>query len=383
MSISSKIGPLRPVLIPGLLVTLIFVVIVTFSFVPSADSSTTAESVDIKSPAHQAALAKHARNSSLGFGEIVYISMPDRSDRQDAMHLLASFYDLKLTLVPGVNGSEVNIKAIPDEMPADARPSVLGCWRAHANAWRYLLESDMDTLLVFEDDLDWNPNLRNTLETLSLQMQNSKLRVTEPSDYERQTAPYGLDWDVLYLGSFRHGGNPDFKDFVQIWDDPDVPDKSRLNKGRYSNTQALQDFGLTEEEIGTKRALAPSYWTMHTTAYAITRQGAQRLLFLMSYAGELHGDVDVEMTRLFRDGKLRGYSLTPPAFSQFKVGGTKDSDNIKAADGKSTDGKGNLHGLNNNIKGSARKKMVESLQLDNWNDYKRLKEQQSVATRKT
>ncbi|KAK9366985.1 hypothetical protein V1509DRAFT_611058 [Lipomyces kononenkoae] len=374
----------RPTLIPVMLISVVVVIIIynSFSFVlQSGKSSTTAESVDIKSPAHQTALAKHAHNSTLGFGEIVFISMPDRSDRQDAMHLLASFYDLKLKLVPGVNGSEVSSKSIPDEMPADVRPSVLGCWRAHADAWRYLLESEMDTLLIFEDDLDWNPNIRNTMETLSLQMQNSKIRVTEPSDYERQTAPYGLDWDVLYLGSFRHGGNPDFRDFVQIWDDPDVPDKSHLNKnGRYSNTVALQDFGLTEDEIGKKRVLAPSYWTMHTTAYAVTRQGAQRLLFLMSYAGELHGDVDVEMTRLFREGKLRGYSLTPPAFSQFKVGGTKDSDNINDADGKTTEGKGNLHGLNNNIQGSARKNMVEGLQLDNWKDYKRMKEQQSGAT---
>ncbi|KAK9385363.1 hypothetical protein V1515DRAFT_608417 [Lipomyces mesembrius] len=372
MWMSSKFGPLRATLLPALLIIVIIVLTVSYHSLNCAPSTADAAD-DIKSATHQAALAKHAHNSSLGFGEIVYISMPDRTDRQDAMNLLSSFAGIKIKLIPGVNGSEISPKAIPDQAPSDIRASVLGCWRAHANAWRYLLESDMDTVLIFEDDLDWNPNVKGTLETLSMQMQNSKIRVDEPSDYERRIAPYGLDWDVLYLGSWRHGGNPDFKDVVQIWDDPDVPDRSRLNKGRYSNQEALHNFGLTDEEIGKKRVLAPAYWTMHTTGYAITRRGAQRLLFQMSYVGDMHGDVDVEITRLFREGKLRGYSLTPPAFSQFKVGGTKDSDNIKL--GKTTDGKGNLHGSNNNIKGSARQIMVDSLNLDNWNEYKRLREE--------
>ncbi|KAK9241155.1 hypothetical protein V1525DRAFT_393848 [Lipomyces kononenkoae] len=300
--------------------------------------------------------------------------MPDRTDRQDAMTLLASNFGMKLKLLHGVNGSMVNTKSIPDEAPADIRPSVLGCYRAHANAWRYILDTDLDSILIFEDDLDWNPNVKDTLETLSLQMQNSKIRVKEPSDYERANAPYGLDWDILYLGSWRHGTHPDFHDVAMIWDDPDLPDASVLKGGsKFSNGAALKNFGLTEEEIGKKRVLAPSYYTLKTTAYAISRVGAQRLLFLLSYVGNLkHGDIDQDITRLFEEGKLRGYTLTPPAFSQFKVGGTKDSDNIK--EGTSTGGKGNAGGRNYFLKGSARKAMLDSLKLDNWAQYKQLRE---------
>ncbi|KAK9377308.1 uncharacterized protein V1513DRAFT_436001 [Lipomyces chichibuensis] len=364
---SSKLGPLRATLLSALLIAVIIVLTVSYRSLMST-------AVDIRSATYQAALAKHAHNSSLGFGEIVYISMPSRTDRQDAMNLLSASFDIKIKFIAGVNGSEISPKAIPDQAPSDIRPSVLGCWRAHANAWRYLLETNLETLLIFEDDLDWNPNVKRTLETLSMQMQNSKIRLNEPSDYERRIAPYGLDWDVLYLGSWRHGGNPDFKQVVQKWDDPDVPDISGLNKGKYGNIAALRNFGLTDEEIGKMRVLAPAYWTMHTTGYAITRRGAQRLLFQMSYLGDMHGDVDVEITRLFREGKLRGYSLTPPAFSQFKVSGYKDSDNIVL--GKTTQGYGNLNGVNNNIKGSARQTMVDSLNLDNWKEYDRLREEE-------
>ncbi|KAK9496284.1 hypothetical protein V1508DRAFT_408192 [Lipomyces doorenjongii] len=368
-----KMVPLRATILSLLLVTSI--VILTVSHQSLNSLSPAAESVDLRSSAHQAALAKHARNASLGFGEIVYISMPDRTDRQDAMNLLASSSGLKLKLSPGVNGSHVSPKAIPDEAPQGIRPSVLGCYRAHANAWRYLLESDMDSILIFEDDLDWNPNIKDTMETLSMQMQNSKIRVKEPSDYERANAPYGLDWDILYVGSWRHGTHPDYRDVTQIWDDPDLPDGAILNSGiKYSVGQALKDYGLTDEEFGKKRVLAPSYWTLKTTAYAITRQGAQRLLFLLSYAGNLkQGDIDQDITRLFEEGKLRGYTLTPPAFSQFKVGGTKDSDNIK--EGTTTEGKGNLGGQNFFLKGSARQMMLDKLKLDNWEEYRRFREE--------
>ncbi|KAJ8100055.1 hypothetical protein POJ06DRAFT_123022 [Lipomyces tetrasporus] len=358
-TIVSRIGPLRATLVPGLLLTLIIFLVVHSS------RSTDDDNADLSSAAHKAALAKRAHNSSLGFGEIVYISMPERTDRQDAMSLLADSFGLELKLVPGVRGTDISPKAIPDEVPEKMRPSELGCWRAHADAWRYLLESDMETLLIFEDDVDWNPNVKQTFETLSLQMQDSKVRLTHPSDHERKIAPYGLDWDVLYVGSCKDGGNPDFKGVSQIWDDPDVPSAQQTSK---STLEALYNFGLTDADIGKKRVLAPAYWTLCTTAYAITRQGAKRLLLTMSYLG-LHAAVDNDMSRIFRDGKLKGYTLSPPAFSQFRVGGTKDSDRVDI--GQTREGKGNTQGRSYNIKGSARQWMVDNLKLDNWEEYRR------------
>ncbi|KAK9321817.1 hypothetical protein V1517DRAFT_368109 [Lipomyces orientalis] len=375
---AAKIATLRAAVLSVVLVVFTVGLAISYHSLDSAQSYSL--SVDVNSPdvfhtAHQAVLAKQAHNTSLGFGEIVYISMPYRTDRQDAMTLLASWYGLKLKLIPGVIGSDMSAKAIPDEAPPDLRPSVLGCYRAHANAWRYLLESGMETLLIFEDDLDWNPNIKRTLEKLSLQMQNSKIRLTEPSEHERATAPYGLDWDVLYIGSWKHGGNPDFKDLVQIWDDPDVPDSSHLTNG---TLQALYEFGLADDQIGKKRVLSPSYWTVTTTAYAITRRGAERLLMLLSYIGELHGDVDQDINRFFREGRLNGYSLTPPAFSQFRVSGAKDSDNIQL--GETTNGRGNLHGWSVNLEGSARQSMADSLKLANWNEYARARGAKSTAS---
>src|SRR4051812_31792767 len=41
-------------------------------------------------------------NETLDFQEIIYLSMPYRTDRQDALSLIASVTGLKLTMLPGV-----------------------------------------------------------------------------------------------------------------------------------------------------------------------------------------------------------------------------------------------------------------------------------------
>ncbi|KAK9366986.1 hypothetical protein V1509DRAFT_627886 [Lipomyces kononenkoae] len=387
----TNMGPPKAILVPALGLTLIISFVVFLHSFATIDSSsfgilssaakndTVATEVDLKSSAHQKALAERAHNSTLGFGEILYISMPERSDRQDAMTLLSTTFGIRIKHFAGVRGSEMSPKAMPDGVAKKTLPSEIGCWRAHANAWRYLLESDMDTLLIFEDDLDWNVNLKQTMELLSLQMQNSKIRQTEPSDYERANAPYGLDWDVLDIGSCKDSGHPNFTDVFQVWDDPDVAGLEVIKRTKMIY-ESLQNFGLTDDDIGKKRLLAPAYLTVCTSAYAITRQGAERLLMEMSYI-EFRNAVDTDMSRAFRDGRVRGYMLTPPAISQFRIGGAKDTDNRKPGDprlGNSINGKGNLHGFSANLKDSARQWMVEKMQLNNWDDYKQVREERKT-----
>lgn len=41
-------------------------------------------------------------NGTLDFQEIIYLSMPYRTDRQDALSLIAGVAGLKLTMIPGV-----------------------------------------------------------------------------------------------------------------------------------------------------------------------------------------------------------------------------------------------------------------------------------------
>lgn len=62
-----------------------------------------------------------------------------------------------------------------------------------------------------------------------------------------------------------------------------------------------------------------------TAAYAITRNGAKKLLYELSY-NRLEAAVDSEMARLTREGKLPGIVVTPPLMGQYRTGSRRDSE---------------------------------------------------------
>ncbi|KAK9428670.1 hypothetical protein V1505DRAFT_416742 [Lipomyces doorenjongii] len=319
----------------------------------------------IISPQSKSSLAFTAWNETLGFSKVLYISMPYRTDRQDAMKLLASMSDMKIKLIDGVDGDSINAKAVPDN--ADLRASVLGCWRAHADAWSYVIDNNLETALILEDDIDWDENIHQIFHDLSLQMQSNKLRLVKPTDHERATAPYGLDWDVLFLGQCLDQAHPDLRDLVQIYDDTNVPSREGTQQVFLDQMESL---GVKGDDVGKKRLLSPAYGPACTMGYAITRKGAQRLLLNLSYLG-LRGPVDNDMAWTLQDGKIRGYTVTPPLFAAWRVGGQKDSDNYTPNPNQAMAENGNRAGSSQNLKSSARVAMVRQLTLDNWGDYVR------------
>ncbi|KAK9242965.1 hypothetical protein V1506DRAFT_463847 [Lipomyces tetrasporus] len=308
-------------------------------------------------------LVSTAWNESLGFGEVLYISMPYRTDRQDAMDLLSSMSGIKLLLIEGVSGDDINAKAVPDN--ADLKPSVLGCWRAHADAWRYVIDNNLETALILEDDIDWDKNIHQIFQDLSVQMQNNKLRLDPPTDHERTSAPYGLDWDILLMGQCLDMANPQRLDLVQVYDDPNVPSRKDTQE---VFLKQMEDLGVAGDDVGKKRLLSPAYGPACTMGYAVTRRGAQRLLLNLSYMG-LRGPVDNDMAWTLQDGKIRGYTVTPPLFTAWRVGGQKDSDNVTPDQNQPIVGKGNKGGTSRNLKSSARIAMVKELEMHNWVDY--------------
>ncbi|KAK9314011.1 hypothetical protein V1522DRAFT_412567 [Lipomyces starkeyi] len=308
-------------------------------------------------------LASRAQNETLGFGGIAYLSMPYRSDRQDAMELLGSVYGINFTYIPGVDGAAIADKAKPLHSYW-LRPPELGCWRAHVDAWRYLLESDFETLLVLEDDVDFDANIHDIFELLSTQMQDNRIRTTPPTEHEKKAAPYGLDWDVLYVGQCSDRSNEDRLDLVHIYEDPNVP--SRHDTFDHFVGQ-LQSLGIHGRNLGKMRAIAPAWSPVCTMGYAITRKGAERLILDLSYRG-ITAAIDIDIIRKLQQGIIRGYSITPPLFSAWRVDGAKDSDNQGLEKDQSELGSGNRQGYSHSMKTSARKEMVKILDLHNWDD---------------
>lgn len=87
-------------------------------------------------------------------------------------------------------------KAKPGD-EARLNPGQWGCWRSHANFWQKVLNERIETALILEDDLDWDPNLHDIMEQLGNNMRKNTLRATGMSTYEKENAPYGRSNPIL------------------------------------------------------------------------------------------------------------------------------------------------------------------------------------------
>lgn len=103
-------------------------------------------------------------NSTLGFQKIFVINTEARTDKRAEMTILSKLYNIDLTFVPGVKGIDV-VKL--DEKESLAYPRLqneIGCARAHTNVWQKMIEEDIASALIFEDDVDFDVNIRKQLD---------------------------------------------------------------------------------------------------------------------------------------------------------------------------------------------------------------------------
>ncbi|KAF2018938.1 glycosyltransferase family 25 protein [Aaosphaeria arxii CBS 175.79] len=108
-------------------------------------------------------------NSTLGFQKLLVLNLPFRSDRRDAITLAAATSNMKLEFVDGVTGESIRESAYPPpkeniKLPAGIR----GSWRTHMNALQRVVQENLTTALIFEDDVDWDVRIRQNLQRFAL-----------------------------------------------------------------------------------------------------------------------------------------------------------------------------------------------------------------------
>ncbi|KAF2246237.1 glycosyltransferase family 25 protein [Trematosphaeria pertusa] len=306
-------------------------------------------------------------NATLDFQEILYISMPYRTDRQDAMSLLAAATGLKVTLIPGVDVSTMHPKAkplLPFVDPAKANDSFLGVWRAHANAWRHIIDHDVATALILEDDVDWDVHIKDIMGLWSFQLRyNNSLLSPSPSSSssatdksKNQECPYGCAWDELYMGQCGNTPNPDDRRH-QVYADPHSPAVSTHTD---PIVEEMTQHWNVSRDAAALRIISPTYGPLCAMGYAVTRLGAMRMLYQIGGWRGFGMGVDNEIAFRTQEGRLRGWTLSPPCITAWRTGGARDSDN----DGDSAervDDKGNAGGFTRGLKESARKAMERLL----------------------
>ncbi|KFA45886.1 hypothetical protein S40293_11406 [Stachybotrys chartarum IBT 40293] len=245
-------------------------------------------------------------NETLGFQKVFAVNLPERSDKTDALTLMAALTGFKIDWIGGVKSKEISLKAVPFGVNlGKTEGNLLGNWRGHMNARRRVVELGLSSALILEDDVDWDVNIKNQLQDVAFGARS--VLFEEFSDTTH--SPYGDDWDILWLG---HCGdwfpetlyeNQDLDKAAEsrisakyiIPIDPTVPPLHKLS-GRINWLEWEPQTHFIH------RSAAP----LCSFAYAVTQEAARKLLYAMSVDG-LHTDFLHSLSRVCQ-GSVRGFA---------------------------------------------------------------------------
>ncbi|XP_017262347.2 procollagen galactosyltransferase 2 [Kryptolebias marmoratus] len=218
--------------------------------------------------------------SKMGFDEIYLINLKRRLDRRTRMLKTMASLGLHATLMDAVDGKALNtsqLQALGIEMMPDYKDPYsgrvltrgeIGCFLSHHSIWTQVVERGLQKVLVLEDDVRFEPRFKRRLQAIM-------------DDVDRTQ----LDWDLIYVGRKR----------MQV----QHPEQS---------VEGVNN--LVEADY--------SYWTL---AYALSQQGARKLLAAQPFAKMLPVDEflpvmfnkhpNVQYMSHFERRDLRAFSVEP------------------------------------------------------------------------
>lgn len=261
------------------------------------------------------------QNSTLGFQQIFAIGMPDRKHKHDAQLLAAQQTGLKLTFARGVPWKEVPENEWIDDTKIQETKNhgagLIGAWRAHMDVLERIVEEDIQTALIIEDDADWDVFVKEQMPAFAEAV--LALQGTRPGS--SKTSPYGDDWELLWPGACQLAKALDDQYYVVDNDTTAAPPWHRWLW--YGGPEELS-------RKNTRITFRPSY-AVCTTAYAVTNAAARKLLARVG----LHAFKDAHDTQFGRmcggvdnEPPLKCYTTWPPLFAMHRFEGlnAKDSD---------------------------------------------------------
>ncbi|KAH7095740.1 hypothetical protein FB567DRAFT_38079 [Paraphoma chrysanthemicola] len=85
------------------------------------------------------------------------------------MSLSAAISNIKLEYVDGVTGVSIKESAYPPPQEnIKLLPGIRGSWRTHMNALQKIVEQNLTTAFILEDDVDWDIRVRQNLQRFAL-----------------------------------------------------------------------------------------------------------------------------------------------------------------------------------------------------------------------
>ena len=192
------------------------------------------------------------------------------------------------------------------------RNNQVGCWRAHLNFARRVVNDRLTSALVIEDDADWSLLLKDQLALFAQGAQFILSRNRDPKSAPLPAAtsspplplpqtpaplsPYGDTWDLLWLGHCGTEITPNDAYRFVVENDMTVPPTSRLiNFG--PSTPDLKKEGLTPSS----RVVFTASSGLCTYAYALSNKGASKVLqYQNSQIDEFH-PIDLGLAKMCKE----------------------------------------------------------------------------------
>lgn len=182
-------------------------------------------------------------------------------------------------------------------------PGQTRCWLGHLNVIEYMLVNAFTTVLILEDDVDWDLSIREQISTVAPLIQ-------KVSDDQSPWSIFGGSWDLLWLG---HCGDNIPISGVQSFYDKTLPISPlyRENDGRYTRFEQR------------KRMVYRSRTPVCTYAYALTRHAASIIYSLASHGSSKI--ITLELRQWCSHGILRCITVNPELFHHHKKAGEVQS----------------------------------------------------------
>ncbi|KAI9374715.1 hypothetical protein BJX61DRAFT_540519 [Aspergillus egyptiacus] len=274
-------------------------------------------------------LLAHTQNETLGFEHVYAIGLKERTDKRDFLTLASVIAGFKVDWIDGVRPDDLDSRSLPNGVDLNVmKPSAVACWRAHMNALNKVLQNSHTTALILEDDADWDVSLKHQLREFARGIRHLNHEQSAPQD-----SPYGTNWDILWIGGCASSPASNETTFFAIPDDPTVPSVDVRDgwggplddwKAQYPNLPVETTRFVYRAEMG-----------CCTYGYAVTQQGARRILAALSL-DRLDGAVDNAMSDLCagagsssdRRRRLRCFAPFPNLIGTYRAAGpaSRDSD---------------------------------------------------------
>ena len=180
--------------------------------------------------------------------------------------------------IDGVHGEDVAKKALPPKSNPELTQNNIGSWRAHVNALARVVQQNLSSALIMEDDLDWDVHIKSLLQDFA----RSNHALTTGSGVNSinfddipittlpSTSPYGDDWDLLWLGHCGADPPSDGRLIVH-YNDTSVPAPKHVTD--YKGDNRLAAYPPHTRVVARPRLASP----VCSMAYAVSWRGARDL----------------------------------------------------------------------------------------------------------